>query len=142
MPRRSQDSLMLVHPRVDGRPNRIGPPEQLTGEQCRLFIAVVSSMPPEHFRPCDIPLLSVFVEALSMCERAVREMEATGGPVLGDGINPWFSVQQRAAKQVATLSTRLRMSPQSRRGPKTVHRAGYQPPSAYDTMNFDDDNAS
>jgi hypothetical protein len=139
MPRRSHASLTLVHPRVDGRPNRIPPPEQLTGEQRRLFIAVVSSMPPEHFRPCDIPLLSVFVEALAMCQRAAREMEATGGPVLGDGINPWFSVQQRAAKQVSTLSTRLRMSPQSRRGPKSVHRAGYRPPSAYDDLDLSGD---
>ena len=105
----------------------------------RIFIDLVHSMPPEHFRPSDVPLLARQVAAVAMCEHAAEKMTASGGPVVKGKINPWFSVEQRSAKLVAVLATRLRMSPQSRRDPRAVARSQYRP-SFYDTMDLSDAN--
>ena len=139
MSRKSVAELSVV--RVDGRPNYIDAPSGLSADHRRLFGEIVRSMPPEHFRQGDVPLLVRYVEAITMTERAGREMEASGGPVIAgvDALvtNPWFGVQQRSARMVAVLATRLRMSPQSRRDPKTVHRAGARRSSVYDELEND-----
>ena len=143
MPRKSAAELTILIPRVDGRPNHITAPPGLGAEERRLFAGLVRSMPAEHFRQGDVPLLVRHIEAILMTERAGREMESTGGPVIAgaDGLvtNPWFGVQQRSARMVAVLATRLRMSPQSRRDPKVVARAGARQPSYYDQMDAADD---
>ena len=136
MPRKASAALSIVPLRVDGQPNHISPPSNLGATERRLFNNVVRSMPSHHFRDCDVPLLTRFVEAIAMTERAGREMEGTGGPVVKGAMNPWFSVQQRSSKMVAVLATRLRMSPQSRRETKAADK--YRRPSAYETLGDDD----
>ena len=143
MPRKSVAALSVVRPAVDGRGSYVSPPPELGATERQLFQEIVHTMPPEHFRSCDVPLLTRFVEATAMCERAGREMEESGGPVAEGAINPWFSIQQRSAKMVSVIATRLRMTPHARRDPKTVGRARHYP-TIYDQLaaEADDDNQS
>ena len=71
----------------------------------------------------------------------IKGLAKSGGPVVDDKINPWFSVEQRSAKLVAVLATRLRMSPQSRRDPRSVAHSTHRP-SFYDQMRAEDANNS
>lgn len=136
MPRKSVASLTVLHPCVDGSPRYVSPPPGLGATEHQLFHDVVRTMPPEHFRQCDVPLLLRFVEATAMCDRAGREMENSGGPVVDGAVNPWFGIQQRCAKMVSVIATRLRMTPHSRRDPKTVGRH-HQKLNVYDRIAAD-----
>jgi hypothetical protein len=136
MPRKSHAALSLVHPRVDGHPTYVSPSPHLSPAHRKIFTDVVRTMPPEHFRDCDVPILMRFVEAIAMCERAGREMEVTGGPVVDGVVNTWFGVYQKSAWTVSIIATRLRMTPHARRDPKTVARSHYKP-NVYDRIAAD-----
>jgi hypothetical protein len=140
VPRRSAASLTVIHPRVNGRVPRLSPPSTLGTAERRLFIALVGSCPAAHFRESDQPLLCQYVMACVAAEHASSKLAETGGPVGGDGeINPWFKVHERAVRMMSVLAMRLRLTPSSRTRPETVaRRAGYVPPSYYDTLGDDD----
>jgi hypothetical protein len=139
MPRRSAASLTLVHPNVTGRDPRLSPPSTVSAAEKRLFISIVGSCPAAHFRPSDQPLLVQYVMACVAAEHAAAKLVETGGPVSGGEVNPWHRVHERAVRLMSVLAMRLRLSPASRLKPEMVHRrAGYHPPSYYDTMADED----
>ena len=112
MPRRS--AADLAFPRIDGRPDRLTPPPSLSTNARSAFVAIVDAAEPEAFRPGDLPLLCRLAVAQTWCERAERNLEIDGG-VLADGrLSPWVAVLEKQTKTVASLSTKLRLTPQSR----------------------------
>jgi phage terminase small subunit len=134
MPRKSAASLSVV--RVDGRPNRLSPPDDLDADPRRLWVELVGANRPQHFKASDAPLLRQYCEQIVLAERAAHEMQAAGGPVLPDGrMSPWFAVQQRAVRTMGVLANRLRLAPSARGGAKEAGRAaaGHQP-SYYERM--------
>src|SRR5262245_21298073 len=108
-------------PRVDGKPNRLQPPDHLSKDERRRFVDLVASVDTTHFRPGDLPLLCRYVEADALAERAAEELR-TAGPVVDGRPSPWIVIQEKAVRALVSLSMRLRLSPQSRLDPKTVGR--------------------
>ena len=118
--------------RVDGKPNRLTPPDHLGQDERRRFVELVANCDAGQFRPSDVPLLCRYVESDSLGERAARELR-DGGPVLDGKASPWIVIQEKSIRALVALSMRLRLSPQSRTDPKTVGRNKAEP-SVYDVM--------
>jgi phage terminase small subunit len=121
MPRKSAAALALGPLSVDGRPKRLQPPNTLSDREQVLFVDLVASSKPEHFRPSDLPLLCRYVEASCLAQQAAQELRL--GAVVGGKPSPWITVQEKALRAMTALSMRLRLSPQSRIDSKTVGRA-------------------
>ena len=90
---------------------------------------------PTHFRASDLPLLGAYVRAVEMERTASAHLEAEGHVIDGRP-SPWLAVLAQALKGMATLSHRLRLSPQGR-SPTNPKR----PPSVsyYDRARLADD---
>src|SRR5262245_29536288 len=114
MPRRSQAALNLPSLRVYGRQTRLAPPRDLDAGERDRFVKLVSACAVDHFRESDAAVVTEYVRAAMLCERAAAAMREAGGAVVGTRINPWFGVWQRAVRTLAVLSTRLRLNPQGR----------------------------
>lgn len=113
MPRKSAAARAIDAISVDGRPKRLAPPKNLSDRERALFIELVSTNTPEHFRPSDLPLLCRYVEAACLAEQAAFELRQNGA-VIGDKPSPWLVVQEKSVRAMTALSMRLRLSPQSR----------------------------
>jgi phage terminase small subunit len=115
MKQRGRKSLAAtsVHISVDGRPDRLEPPDHLSADERRRFVDIVANCEPQHFRPSDTTLLCRFVEADALAERAADELRKNA--VLKNGKpNAWLAVQEKNVRALVSLSMRLRLSPQSR----------------------------
>src|SRR5262245_3480766 len=95
---------------LDGTPARLEPPAHLTKSERAQFLAIVDGSAPGHFMPSDAPLLAAYVTAITLSRRTARDPDKLG---------QW----EAATKMMATLATKLRVSPHTRRDPKTVARA-------------------
>lgn len=92
---------------------RIQPPNDLP-EPCRsIWRELVDSLPPDRFHASDRPLLVLYCRALHQAALAFEALEQYGAAD-GDSVSPWLRVADSAAKQAATLATKLRLCPQSR----------------------------
>lgn len=111
MPRASSASLETVIARI--APKRISPPENLSAGAADIFRAVVGSVDPEHFRPCDLPLMVEYARAADLANTAAAGLDAEGAIVNGRA-NPYLIVQEKATRALTALSARLRICPQSR----------------------------
>jgi phage terminase small subunit len=118
---------MARHPTVIPlNSRRLQPPESLSDGARRIFVDVVGSLPPAHFRAEDITLLSAYATAAEAAERAAFEMSQPGGLVTAEGrTSPWFAIHTAATKTMVGLALRLRLAPQSR-----VAKASKQSPPA------------
>jgi hypothetical protein len=124
--RRSAAALSVL-PNVSGEPDRIEPRAGAPKDVARIWNELVGSVPAGHFRSGDAPLIEAYAQAIALSRQAYAEL-STSGPVDSDGrISPWLGVLEKAHKSSVSLSARLRLSPQHRLDPRTVHR--YEPPS-------------
>src|SRR5262245_281755 len=108
---RSTASLTVAS--LDVAARRLRQPEGLPPPCVALWDAIVASLPADRFHKSDAPLLALYCRAVYQAEQAFASLEqhrATNGSEL----NPWLKVGDIAVKQVATLSARLRLCPQSR----------------------------
>jgi hypothetical protein len=122
MPRKSAAALAVVPP-VDGRPSRLQPRPDAPPEVRQIFVALVGSVPPEHFRAGDSDLVEQYAQAIALARRAYAELEASG-PVVNAKASPWLVVLEKAHRSAVALSARLRLSPQNRTDPKVAGRQG------------------
>lgn len=104
MPRRSNAAATL--PRVDGAPTRIRPPADMPENVARHFRDLMASTDPQHFRPCDVPLLRRHCEIMTRLE---------------DPDVPTAEFVQLVRLQSA-IAIRLRICPSARSDPKTAGR--------------------
>jgi P27 family predicted phage terminase small subunit len=115
MPRRSAAELSVILP---GRIiPRLRPPPDLTPGERETFLAIVGSVPAAKFQPSDVFLLCAYVRAIAMEREASQRLREEGAVVTGPNgpkASPWLQVLDRATKTLATLSVRLRLSPQGR----------------------------
>jgi phage terminase small subunit len=108
-----KSAAQLAAPPINGGQPRLEPPEFLSETERKLFVELIEACAPEHFVRSDLPLLTAFVQAIELSRSAIRRV--------GDdptALQTW----ERAVKVVATLATRLRLSPQSRSEPRSVAR--------------------
>jgi hypothetical protein len=87
---------------------RLEPPRSLSVAERKLFVDLVSSVVPEHFVHCDLPLVCAYVRAIALEERAAAQLRKTPA----DG--KWLAVWEKAQRAMVALSLRLRLSPQAR----------------------------
>src|SRR5262245_65408225 len=64
MPRKSFSELTIVPPHRGGASTRPAPPADLDANERRLWLELVNSCAPTHFRPSDGPLLRAYVSAI------------------------------------------------------------------------------
>jgi hypothetical protein len=98
--RRSAEALAIS--RIDGKPPRLTAPAGLNAKERALFEQLVNAADPQHFRRTDIPVLIGFVQASLLSRKLGRDSDAT--------------------RTMASLATRLRLTPASRTDPKTIAR--------------------
>jgi hypothetical protein len=61
---------------VDGKPTLLRPPASLSEAQRAVFVATVTAVRPEHFQPCDLPLLVRYCEIVAMCDHVGKKLAA------------------------------------------------------------------
>ena len=93
---------------LNGSPPRLTAPAGLLSEECALFDSVTSSLDPKHLRESDLPMLVAYVQASLLSRRLART----------DKVAEW----EKATRLMATLATKLRLTPQSRVDPKALAR--------------------
>ena len=108
--RHSAEALAINN--VDGSPLRLTAPAGLNTKERVLFEQLVHTTSPRHFRASDVSLLVAFVQAIAV---------AQAGPRFKQGAE-W----EKATRMMASLATRLRLTPQSRSDPKTIARSNNQ----------------
>ena len=115
MRQRGRKSADLIAMNVDGRPPRLTVPSGLNAKESALAQELIDSAAPEHFRATDAPLLVALVQATLMSRSLARDATKARDPAK---IASW----EKATRTMASLATKLRLSPQSRTDPKTVGR--------------------
>jgi hypothetical protein len=111
MPKKSDDqpNVIPLHRQSSG----LQPPTNLPRPGRNLFVELVASNSPNHFRASDMPLLVQYCAAAVLNERAIGELRAA--PVVGNKSSPWLNVFEKTARCMVALSMRLRLSPQARK---------------------------
>ena len=112
MRQRGRRSSAALEISVDGRRSRLEPPRYLNKTEAAVFVELAAT---GHFVPTDAGLLASLAQATVMARKAARDPKKS-------------AVWERAVKMQAMLSTKLRLTPQSRTDPKTV---GRQPQRGY-----------
>lgn len=87
-----------------------------------IWQTVMASLPPGMITAADAPLFAAYCEAAAThkaATMALQEGDLLGNRLLrNDRPSPYFKMQQEAARTMATLSTRLGLSPADRSGLK------------------------
>jgi len=97
-------------------------PSYLPQAERDFFKKVVQSMPPGFYQKPDCPLLESFVQATLSAQCYVATLR--NDPFNEEVQRLWH----RAVKLQSTLATKLRLTPNSRIGPKTTARRLANPP--------------
>ena len=98
---------------LNGDPPRLKPPPHLDDRERRLFTELVEACSPRHFARSDEPLLIAYVQSILLSQFAVKK--AAKDPAM-------LALWEKSTRMVGMLSTRLRLSVQSRADPKTIAR--------------------
>jgi hypothetical protein len=101
----------------------------------QVFLDIVLSNDPLHFKPSDLPLVCRYAEANAMAARAATALMKAEAIVDRDGASPWVSVYVAMTKTANALAMRLRLSPQART-PNNPKRPA-QPVSVYERMRLE-----
>jgi phage terminase small subunit len=107
----------------------------LSDQEREVFVNIIATNAPSHFRPSDLPLLSRFCEACVMAEQAAREIRQSGLVVAGR-LSPYAAAHEKATKTMSMLALRLRLSPQAR-APHTKTQRGEAVPNVYERMRLE-----
>jgi phage terminase small subunit len=121
MRQRGRKSAEAAITHVGSRPPLLEPPEAAPGDVQAVFRAIVSTVPPEHFRPSDALLVEQYAQAVALARVAYDELRLTG-PVVDGKTSPWVAVLEKAHRSSVALAARLRLAPQQRTDPKTTGR--------------------
>lgn len=107
--------LSVIEPKQAARPL---PVPGMNRRARELWKRIVASLPAEHFRPGDLPLLRAYCEADALHAKAAREIGKDGGVIkTGTGslkASPWIAVQTAQAHTMSTLATKLRLATNAR----------------------------
>lgn len=101
------------------RIERLRAPEDLTPQQQAHFAVVVAAKPADFFNPCDLPLLVQLSRHLARAD--VIENKFRANPFMPlDEYDDLSRLADRETKQITSLMTRLRLTPQSRYRPDSA----------------------
>ena len=121
MSRQSTEALAIATVSIPVRPE---PPERLSKEEAKLWREIVDSKPVDWFDADTRPLLEAYCQAISFQWMIAREI-ATGFADMGSvlPLEKLHSMQEKNAKLLAQLATKMRLTPQSRYTPKAASTA-------------------
>ena len=133
--RTSAAALTITSPGVLETVERQRPPHDLTDEEVEVWAAVVQAEPADWFSPSNVPLLAEYCRHVvharriaELIERATSELDPeTKEPTLSiKDYDRLLKMAERESRAIATLSTKLRISPHS----QTNHRGNKKPSAA------------
>src|SRR3954451_24269060 len=122
----------LMTPRPITTYERQRPPPELAGEEAEAFLSFVNAESPDWFTSATVPLLAQLARHIVQARRIAELIERNVGQKDTE-LAYYIELlkQQRAESQaIATLATKLRLTPQSRRTDRGNARPpeGHRPP--------------
>jgi hypothetical protein len=112
---------------------RPGPRKGMTLRAQRIWKEIVSSLPPTHFRPGDLPILRAYCEAEALHFIACKKIAEEGGVidrlaltkdgdvvVIGVKANPWVAIMVSQTGVKSQLGTKLRLFANTRITPQAA----------------------
>jgi phage terminase small subunit len=115
------------------------PPAHLGDEAQAIWRATVNSVPADWFPPGTRPLLEALCGLAVSQQYALRALQRIESGEEQFDQNRWERLQKQLGEvsgRVATLATRLRLTPQSRYGPRsaaTAARGNHDGPKPWET---------
>jgi len=103
-------------PLIAHAPVPIQSPNSLSEPARKAFIALVASLPPDHFEAADRSLIARYAVASVLAEGAETTLQAD--PTDTKALALW----EKATRTMSALALRLRLGPQSRREKAKVQR--------------------
>ena len=113
MPRKSAAALSVVA--LQPGEKRLTPPKSLTARQKAHFNALVSTKPAGFFHPCDEALIVQLSRHLARSDEVEMQFRTEGLTV--ETFDQLSRLADRESKQITSLMTRLRLTPQARYRP-------------------------
>ena len=109
---------------------RPDPPEHMSDEATAIWRSITNSLPADWFTPGTLPLLEALC-GLTVSQRniakALRRIEDDDNDFERDSWERVIKQLGEVSGRIATLATRLRLTPQSRYGPRAAATAGRLP---------------
>ena len=123
--RKSVEALSVV---VSIPGQRLEPPDALTEGQKTTWRAVVATKPPEWFAADSAPVLVAYCKAVESHAHLSLQVETyqRRKRLSGNAMRAYsfmLKAQEQQAKLIATLATKLRLTPQSRYTPQSAATA-------------------
>lgn len=125
MSRKSAASLSVV---VDHRRELPSPPDTFTQAQAQVWCAVVATKPVDWFQADCIPILADYCRAVATSNDLAVLVDSYDRSLLAEPhyLKEWTRLLKQQRDQqlhVATLATKLRLTPQSRYAPSVAATA-------------------
>ena len=119
MPRRSAASLSVLLPELEPVPIPVAPPS-LTAQQATLWRTILVSKPSDWWDQSSLPLLANLVRHLTTYDQICEQLERydMGDVEKVDIVNKLLAMRDREGKAVASLSTKMRLTQQSKYEPQ------------------------
>ena len=126
--RQSAAALSVVMPGGIEAVTRANAPDTLTEEQGMLWREIISTKPADWFGPETYPLLQAYCKAVSDYQRISALVDSFDLSCLADDddmkrFDKLTVIQDRLAKSMAMLATKMRLAQQSKYCDKTAGRA-------------------
>lgn len=102
-----------------GGGERYAAPDYFSPEEREEWRSIIQSLPADHFRPADLPLLAAFCVASVFYKDARDDMKVNGmwlrDPNTGRRyVNPCHTILTSQASAMAQMSVKLRLCPSSK----------------------------
>jgi len=108
MPRKSAAARAMEPLTPQEEPVPVQPPPTLSEAARAVFLDLVSSRDPEHFKQSDVTILAQYCGAASLAARSAAELQSGGD-------HKTLLLWDKATRTMSNLALRLRLGPQSRR---------------------------
>ena len=119
--RKSAEENLIV---IDTQRQRLKPPAYLNAKEKEVWLDVVNSTDPRHFKQCEAPVLAAFCTATALARFYSQRIGAEGDTGLNH--KNWLD----NARLMAALATRLRLTPSSRYDARAAERYSNVPDGA------------
>ena len=117
----SRESLASLEVATISIPQRPEPPNELTSKQKDIWREITATKPPDWFEADTRPILKEYCRAIEFADKIARELDLMEGSVVD--AKPLYELQEKNAKLLTQLATRMRLTPQSRYTPKAAATA-------------------
>lgn len=121
MPRRSVASLSIVPAGPAGE--LPAPPDELSKAEAKVWTETVESKPADWFGPDSYPVLKEYCRAAVMCDALAKASARAVKSGDSGAIKSALDMRDKEARRVASLATKLRLTQQSKYGPRAAATA-------------------